>query len=44
MYEGPGYYNYATNPPLGIFPHMVEGSLPDINDDQYGKHFSLSIY
>lgn len=39
MYEGPGYYNYATNPPLSIFPHMVEGSLVDINDDQYGDQF-----
>lgn len=40
MYEGPGYYNYATVPPLSIFPHTVEGSLVDVNDDQFGDQFS----
>ena len=35
IYEGPGYYNYAENPPISLFPHTVEGSIVDINDDQY---------
>ena len=36
MYEGPGYYNFEETPPLSIFPFSVEGSIVDINDDQYG--------
>lgn len=36
IYEGPGYYNFKDTPPLSIFPHTVEGSIVDINDDQYG--------
>jgi hypothetical protein len=49
LYEGPGYYNFAVDPPLSIFPHTVEGSLTDINDDQvfHFMHFfalqSISI-
>lgn len=39
-YEGPGYYNYAENPPLSIFPHMVEGSIVDINDDQFADQMN----
>jgi glutamine amidotransferase-like uncharacterized protein len=39
LYEGPGYYNFAKDPPLGIFPHLVEGSLVDISDDQFGDQF-----
>ena len=35
MYEGPGYFNFKVNPPMGMFPHTVEGSLVDIGDDQY---------
>ena len=35
IYEGPGYYNYVETPPLSLFPHTVEGSIVDINDDQY---------
>jgi hypothetical protein len=35
MFEGPGYFNFKTDPPLGVFPHMVEGSLVDIGDDQF---------
>ena len=37
MYEGPGYFDFATNPPMGFFPHMVEGSIVDANDDQFGN-------
>eukprot|EP01035_Chromulina_nebulosa_P018093 gene18093-23742_t len=40
MYEGPGYYNYASNPPLSLFPHTVEGSIFDINDDQFGDQYN----
>jgi glutamine amidotransferase-like uncharacterized protein len=36
LYEGKDYYNFAVNPPLGLFPHSVEGSIVDINDEQYG--------
>lgn len=36
MYEGPGYYNFEDTPPLALFPHSVEGSIVDINDDQFG--------
>mmetsp|Transcript_13153 Transcript_13153/g.21885 ORF Transcript_13153/g.21885 Transcript_13153/m.21885 type:complete len:555 (+) Transcript_13153:460-2124(+) len=36
MYEGVGFYNFTIDPPLSIFPHTVEGSIVDINDDQYG--------
>lgn len=36
MYEGPGYYNYQETPPLSIFPFTLEGSIVDINDDQFG--------
>lgn len=36
VYEGPDYYNYKTNPPLGLFPFTVEGSIIDIGDEQYG--------
>jgi glutamine amidotransferase-like uncharacterized protein len=39
LYEGPGYYNYAESPPLSIFPHMVEGSIVEINDEQFGDQF-----
>ena len=35
MFEGLGYFNFKQDPPLDIFPHMVEGSLVDINDDQF---------
>ena len=35
MFEGMGYFNFKQDPPLDIFPHMVEGSLVDINDDQF---------
>ena len=34
MYEGPGYFNFKKEPPLNVFPHLVEGSLVDIGDDQ----------
>jgi len=34
MYEGPGYYNFSVDPPIAIFPHLVEGSVVDIGDDQ----------
>ena len=30
MFEGPGYFNFKEDPPLNLFPHMVEGSLVDI--------------
>jgi glutamine amidotransferase-like uncharacterized protein len=36
MYEGPGYYNFEQTPPLSLFPFSVEGSLVEINDDQFG--------
>jgi glutamine amidotransferase-like uncharacterized protein len=36
VYEGPGYYNFESNPPLSLFPHSVEGSIFDINDDEFG--------
>jgi len=36
LYQGVDYYNFSTNPPLSLFPHTVEGSIVDINDDQYG--------
>lgn len=39
MYEGPGYYNFKQDPPLGLFPHTVEGSLVDLGDDQYADQF-----
>jgi glutamine amidotransferase-like uncharacterized protein len=39
MYEGPGYFNFKNDPPLGVFPHLVEGSLVDIGDDQYSDQF-----
>ena len=39
MYEGPGYFNFKYEPPMGMFPHSVEGSLVDINDDQYADQF-----
>lgn len=36
LYEGRDYYNFAVNPPLGLFPHSLEGSIVDINDEQFG--------
>lgn len=39
LYEGPGYYNYAESPPLSIFPHTVEGSIVEINDEQFGDQY-----
>lgn len=39
VYEGVDYYDYQHNPPLSIFPHTVEGSIVDINDDQYADQF-----
>ncbi|CAM9977709.1 unnamed protein product, partial [Ectocarpus fasciculatus] len=36
MYQGADYYDFATNPPMSLFPHTVEGSIFDINDDQFG--------
>jgi glutamine amidotransferase-like uncharacterized protein len=39
LYEGPGYYNYEDSPPLSLFPHTVEGSIVDINDEQFGDQF-----
>lgn len=36
LYQGTDYYEYSENPPLSLFPHTVEGSIVDINDDQYG--------
>ena len=39
MFEGGGYFDFRKNPPLGLFPHTVEGSLVDINDDQYSDQF-----
>ena len=42
-YEGPGYYNFATAPPLSVFPHTVEGSLTDINDDQFNDQGSPAV-
>ena len=39
MFEGGGYFDFRNNPPLGLFPHTVEGSLIDINDDQYSDQF-----
>jgi glutamine amidotransferase-like uncharacterized protein len=39
MYEGPGYFNFRTDPPFGFFPHLVEGSLVDIGDDQSSDQF-----
>jgi glutamine amidotransferase-like uncharacterized protein len=39
MYEGPGYYNFEETPPLSIFPFTLEGSIVDINDDQFGDQY-----
>jgi glutamine amidotransferase-like uncharacterized protein len=39
LYEGPGYFNYEESPPLSIFPHMVEGSIVEINDEQFGDQY-----
>ena len=36
VYEGTDFYDYSSNPPLSLFPHTLEGSIFDINDDQYG--------
>ncbi len=36
VYEGTDYYDYSVNPPLSLFPHTLEGSIFDINDDQFG--------
>ena len=36
MYQGTDYYDFAMNPPMSLFPHTVEGSIFDINDDQFG--------
>jgi glutamine amidotransferase-like uncharacterized protein len=36
MFQGTDYYDFATNPPMSLFPHTVEGSIFDINDDQFG--------
>jgi glutamine amidotransferase-like uncharacterized protein len=36
LYQGLDYYNFSTNPPLSLIPHTVEGSIVDINDDQFG--------
>lgn len=35
MYEGTDYYMFSENPPLSLFPHTIEGSIVDINDDQF---------
>jgi glutamine amidotransferase-like uncharacterized protein len=40
LYEGPGYFNFEESPPLSLFPHMVEGSIVDINDEQFGDQFN----
>lgn len=36
VYEGADYYEFANNPPMSLFPHTLEGSVFDINDDQFG--------
>lgn len=41
LYEGVDYYNYTYNPPMSLFPHMVEGSIVDIGDDQFGDKFGF---
>jgi glutamine amidotransferase-like uncharacterized protein len=42
-YEGPSYFTgLGTPPPLGLFPHTVEGSFFDIGDDQFGTYDSGS--
>lgn len=43
MYEGPGYFNFATSPPYNIFPYIVEGSQVDISDDQFGSYESNGV-
>lgn len=43
FYEGPSYFTgLGTPPPLGLFPHTVEGSMFDIGDDQFGSYDSGS--
>lgn len=43
FYEPPSYFaGFGTPPPLGLFPHTVEGSFFDIGDDQFGTYDSGS--
>jgi glutamine amidotransferase-like uncharacterized protein len=41
MFEGVAYFNsFGTPPPMSFFPHTVEGSIIDLNDDQFGSYVS----